>query len=139
MPFQYWRDPWFLCCVSIYACNAVAEYVGASNQWVRSYLNDILIVPVFVPLILYVSRRLDARKTDDPPRLIEVVIPVVIWSAVFEVFLPAREGWRRLTFADEYDVVSYLLGGVISCWIWRFRAANDAARGVNPFIQSTKP
>jgi hypothetical protein len=119
MKFLYLRDPLFLVCFAVYWCNRLAEHFGYGWQLTRSYLNDTILIPFFVPVMLWLLRRLAIRDHDGPPNLPEVVIPAFVVAVAFEIVLPLTDTWQHLTVADPYDVSCYLNGGIISWILWR--------------------
>lgn len=115
--FKYLADPLFLTSVTIYALNkwllVGAEYW--SGRFTDDYLNDLLLVPVMVPIILLASKKAGLRPNDSPPSLIEIALPIVIWAIAFELVSPLLFG--RGT-ADPFDALAYLVGGLISWAVW---------------------
>jgi hypothetical protein len=85
---------------------------------VHGYLNDLLCLPLFLPLILFVQKLLRLRRHDDPPRLWETVQHAIIFSVIFEVILPRYPQYFRTT-ADPLDALAYLVGGLVAWLIWR--------------------
>lgn len=67
--------------------------------------------------MLWAHRRLGLRRHDGPPEGFEIVIPLLIWSFLFEVLIPARREWSIPAVADPYDVLSYCVG------TWRLRSS----------------
>lgn len=54
-----------------------------------------------------------------PPEAYEIAIPLVMWSAVFEVLLPATNAWSGRAVADPYDVFCYSAGALGAACFWR--------------------
>jgi len=123
--FQYLRDPLFLVCFILYWVNRFLEDYDLSTPFLRSYLNDLLCVPFWIPIMLWVNRRLGLRRHDAPPLSYEIVIPLLIWVVVFEVILPSTHIWRGVAVADPNDVLCYSLGGLIAARIWEWRYADQ--------------
>lgn len=119
MPFLYLRDPLFLCCFSLYWLNRLAEHYGFGTRLTESYLNDVICVPFLLPMLLWGQRQLRLRHHDRPPTYVEVVIPMLIWAYLFEVYLPGTERWRGLAIADPVDVFCYAIGGLASWVYWQ--------------------
>ena len=126
MAFGYLRDPLFVICFSAYWINRYLESVDLSANIFRSYLNDLICIPFWVPIILFVHRRLGIRIHDEPPRALEIVIPLVLWSVIFEVVLPTTQAWSGLAIADPADVLCYSIGALAGAafWTWRYRGKN---------------
>lgn len=122
MAFAYLRDPLFLVSFSAYWLHRSARGLGVDIALLRAYLNDLICIPFWIPILVWGLRRLGLRQHDDPPHAHEIIIPLVIWAAVFEVLLPATPTWRGLATADPNDVLCYALGGVVAArfWSWRY-------------------
>jgi hypothetical protein len=117
-PFRYYADPVCVASLVAYALNRfVLKPNGVGGDFVRCYLNDLLCLPLFLPTILYVQRRLGLRRTDAFPRAWEVVQHWLVFAVVFEVVLPRYPTWFRTT-ADPLDAVAYLVGGLAALLIW---------------------
>lgn len=115
--FRYLLDPLFLFAFALYIVNKLLLF--SFNWWgskfVNSYLNDFLLIPVLIPIILYVSKRLNCRKYSFPPMFVEIIIPLVIWSIAFEFIGPF---YVKKGISDPFDVLAYCLGGFFSWLFW---------------------
>jgi hypothetical protein len=115
--FRYWADP---ACISAAVTYVIGRWMlkpyGIGGDLVSGYLNDLLCLPMFLPLILYVQRRLGLREHDLPPRMWEIVQHWIIFSVVFEIILPMFPNLFRST-RDALDSVAYLAGG-LTAWLW---------------------
>lgn len=82
----------------------------------HGYLNDVLCLPLFLPIILRLQSLLRIRRHDLPPTLFEVLHNWAIFSILFEVILPRLPAFR--TTGDPWDAVAYLVGGLLAyaCW-----------------------
>ena len=120
MPFAYLRDPLFLVCFAAYVLHRPLASQGLSTPWLRGYLNDLVCLPFWVPIMLWVQRTLRLRTHDDPPHASELIIPLLLWAAVFEVALPATQTWSGLAFPDPFDVLCYATGGLASALFWNW-------------------
>jgi hypothetical protein len=120
MPFRYLRDPLFLACCGLYLVNRWVIKPHVAGGFFHEHLNDLICIPVFVPIMVFAMRKLRLRCTDEPPPLHEIAIPLVIWSLLFEVLLPQNENWGRGMTADHLDVVSYALGAFLASLFWTF-------------------
>lgn len=121
MTFGYLRDPLFLLCLIVYGANRLLEDSGLSPPLFRCYLNDVICIPFWVPIMLWAERQSGLRQHDDPPHAYEMAIPLVIWAAVFEVVLPSTRAWQGLTVPDPNDVLCYAAGACIASWFWQWR------------------
>ena len=126
MAFGYLKDPLFLLCFTAYWVNRCLEARDLSPSVLRSYLNDLICIPFWIPIILWISRRLRLRQHDGPPQGSEVVIPMLIWAVVFELVLPATRGWSHLAHADPYDVLCYALGACLAVLVWKWRYGSSS-------------
>ena len=84
MPFRYLTDPLFLLCFGLYWVNFCLELLGLNIPLLRSYLNDVVCIPFWIPIMLRAQKGLGVRDHDRPPEALEVVIPLVMWAALFE-------------------------------------------------------
>jgi len=120
--FLYLRDPLFLLCLVTYFVNRLLLKSIWTEGFVHEHLNDLICIPFWVPIMLFVQRRLGLRD-DEPPRPAELVIPLVLWSWVFEIILPAIDGLGDCFYADHLDVMYYAFGtlGAGVFWQWWYR------------------
>ena len=134
MGFAYLRDPLFLACVCAYWVNRFLKGHGISPSLFQCYLNDLICIPFWIPVMLWVARRVGLRQHDDPPYAYEIVIPLVIWAVVFEVALPLTPPWPGLAVADPNDVLCYALGGFAAdrYWAWRYGRCDERSRVRGP-------
>lgn len=115
--FKFLLDPLFLFSLTLYSINKLS-LLGSefwNDEYSNYYLNDLLLVPVLVPIILYVSRILNFRDGYAPPNGLEIILPLAIWSIAFELVGPFCFGKGT---ADPVDVLVYWLGGLTSWIIW---------------------
>ncbi len=122
MPFAYLKDPLFLVCFVVYWINRWVEAAGYSTELTESYLNDLICAPFWIPIMLWLLKVLRLRTHDRPPAGHEVLIPLLIWTAVFEVLLPVTPQWGIPAIADPVDVLCYFAGGFAATlfWTWRY-------------------
>ncbi len=124
MPFRYLRDPLFLFCLALYFVNRFLLKKIWLSGFVHEHLNDLICIPFWVPIMLFLQRRLGLRPDDAVPRAAEVLIPLVLWSWIFEVILPGTEWGRAFSVADPLDVLAYTAGalGAAVFWQWWYAA-----------------
>ncbi|MFT3883148.1 MAG: hypothetical protein QM703_26290 [Gemmatales bacterium] len=120
MRFLYLRDPLFLCCVLVYFANRLILKTVWTTGFVHEHLNDLICIPFWVPIMLWVERCLRLRQDDRSPEAIEVIIPLLIWSWVFEIILPRTDMFRRYCTADPWDIVYYSIGAIGASIVWRW-------------------
>ena len=82
----------------------------------HDYLNDVLCLPLFLPIILRVQSLLGLRRYDFPPTLFEVLQNWVVFSILYEVILPRISVFDST--GDPWDVAAYLLGGLVAFTWW---------------------
>jgi hypothetical protein len=120
MRFHYLRDPLFLFCVATYFINRLVLKRVWTEGFVHEHLNDVICIPFWVPIMLFIQKWVGLRTFDGPPRAGEIIIPLVIWSWVFEIILPEMEVFGDACVADYLDVLSYACGALIAAIFWRF-------------------
>lgn len=127
MQFRYLRDPLFVTSVVIYFVNRLVLKRVWTEGFLHDHLNDILCIPVWVPVMLWTVRRLGLRRHDEPPDAIEVIVPLVVWSWTFEILLPGSELLGRYCTADHRDVLYYAAGAFGAAVFWRCWYGNSPA------------
>jgi len=121
--FRYLRDPLFLVCVAAYGLNRFAvRPLWPEFTFARSYLNDCLCIPFWLPGLLLACRKLRIRCHDDPPLPGEALGLLIAWSFWFEVLAPVLPPFRGRSIADPWDVVAYAWGAVGAMLFWHRRA-----------------
>ena len=115
--FKYLLDPLFLFSLIIYCINKLSflKYGSWNYKFLIYYLNDLLLIPVAVPIVLYFSKVLKLRDIYSPPTFLEIIVPLAIWSISFEFVGPLYFGKGT---SDPIDVFAYCLGGLISWLLW---------------------
>ena len=113
----YCRDRVFLVSLLGYCLNkaGLLSYHVTGDRFFSCHFNDLLLVPVLLPMVLLASRVINVRKHDNPPSILEVAIGVSVWSLAFEYVGPRFFG---LGTADPLDALAYAVGGGISWLIW---------------------
>ncbi len=118
MHFRYLRDPLFVFCLLLYFVNRwVFKPILVSAFW-DNHLNDLICVPFWLPIMLFVMRRLGLRRDDHPPKSYEIVIPLIVWSVVFELLVPRLAPFRRLAYSDHLDIMFYASGALVASVFW---------------------
>lgn len=116
-PFRYLADPICIASILLYCLGRwylKPHHIG--GWFVHDYLNDLLCLPLFLPIILRLQSLLRIRRHDLPPTLFEVLHNWVIFSILFEVVFPRLPIYR--TTADPWDAVAYLVGGLLAYAFW---------------------
>jgi hypothetical protein len=122
MPFRYLRDPLFVACVVVYVVNRLVLKRVWTDRFVHEHLNDLICIPFWVPVMLWCLRRVGLRRHDGPPEVVEVIVPLVVWSWVFELLLPQTELFGGYCVADYRDILWYAAGalGAALFWWWHY-------------------
>jgi hypothetical protein len=132
--FRYLRDPVFLTAVALYLLNrfAIKPYTGNTNDFFHCWLNDLVCIPFWLPLILRLRRALGLREHDAPPTVNELVALCALWSLVFEFVVPAT-ALRTLfpnAVGDPVDVFMYVSGALLAGLLWRSGEAPPATPSI---------
>lgn len=90
------------------------------NTLSQSYLNDVICIPFWVPIMLFAMRKVRLRRNDSPPASYEILIPLLVWSYYFECVAPYSASFRGLTFGDPLDILSYSAGALLAAVFWRW-------------------
>jgi len=116
--FRYLRDPLFLACLIGYFVNRLLIRPHVHGGFFHNSFNDLICIPFWIPIMLWAMRRLRLRRHDEPPTWIEIVLPVAIWSFVFEVWLPRASWLPKPTVGDPADILAYASGALVSMVFW---------------------
>ena len=123
MPFRYLRDPLFVFCVVLYFVNRLVLkphiHHGALGAFLHGSLNDVICIPFWVPIMVWMMRKVGLRNEDGPPHGAEVLIPVLLWSWFFELVLPFLGPFHRLATCDPDDILCYTLGALLAVLFWK--------------------
>jgi len=114
-PFRYWLDPLFLGCCALYVVNRWGVKPHFHVTFFHSWLNDALLVPCALPLLLWVHARLGWRDSEAPPGAWEIITHLAGWSVLFEVIGPR---FVHHATADILDVVAYTAGAAVAFLWW---------------------
>ena len=117
---RYLRDPLFLFCVGTYFVNRFVFKRIWKTGFVHEHLNDLICIPFWLPIMLFAQRKLDVRDNDDPPHASEIVIPLILWSWILELLLPAAGWFGDWCVSDYLDVVAYTVGALMAAMLWRW-------------------
>lgn len=117
--FAYWRDPFFLSSSVAYVANCALLPASLQATWWRGHFSDLLLVPVGLPLWLWLERVLGWRGDDRMPRWTEVAFVLVIWTIAAELIAPRL--FPRAT-GDAWDAAAYVAGAVVAGLSWQCNA-----------------
>jgi hypothetical protein len=122
MPFRYLRDSLFLFCVALYSVNRFILkphiHGGVFGAFLHGSLNDVICLPFWVPIMVWIMRKTGLRTDDAPPQGVEILIPLLLWSLFFELILPTLGPFRRLATGDPNDILCYTVGAVLAALFW---------------------
>ncbi len=119
MRFRYLTAPLFLFCLVLYFLNRFLIKRFVPGGFFHDHLNDLICIPFWVPIMVLLLRKVGLRGNDDPPGADEILIPLVMWSAIFELYLPHVRHFERLATADPTDILFYTLGALAASVIWQ--------------------
>jgi len=119
MRFRYLADPLFLFCLILYFVNRWILKPYFPNDFSRDSLNDVICIPFWVPIMLFIMRKIRLRTDDVPPRGSEILIPLIFWSWFFEACLPFVPFFKHLATSDYQDILSYTEGALFSAVFWK--------------------
>ncbi len=119
MRFRYLRDPLFLVCFVLYFANRFLIKRFVAGGFFHDHFNDLICLPFWVPIMVFLTRKVGLRDGDDPPRADEILIPLIVWSAIFELYLPNVKYFRGLATADPTDILWYTVGGLLASVVWQ--------------------
>jgi len=120
MRYRYLTDPLFLVCLIAYCINRWVLKVHFVNTFSVNYLNDFICVPFWIPIMLFLMRKSGLRRHDAPPQAFEILIPLLAWSWVFEVYLPRTSFFEGLAFSDYRDILCYAAGACVAAAFWKW-------------------
>jgi hypothetical protein len=121
MPFRYLKDPLFLTCLAVYCTNRWLVKPCFPNTFSQSYLNDLICLPFWLPIMLFLMRWTGLRKDDAAPSGAELIVPLLLWSVGFELVLPQLQWSERRATCDHLDILCYTIGTAIAALVWRHR------------------
>ena len=110
------RDALWLASVALFILNNWWIKPNFAGWFWHSSLNDILCLPVWMPVCVWILTQFKLRHRQ-PPRPLEIAVCLLFWSVVFEIVLPRTEVFGHFSAGDPFDVLAYAIGGVIG-WIW---------------------
>jgi len=121
--FKYLKDRLFLVCVCLYFLNrfVVKPIMVGRTNFFSSYFNDLICIPFWLPIVLFVTRYVGLRGHDEPPDFLELVFYVVLWSTIFEYVAPSYGKYFNYPVGDPWDIVCYVIGSGIAGFFWNFK------------------
>ncbi len=118
-PFRYIDDPVCITMMVIYVLNRFVLKPHHVGGWfVHGYLNDVICLPLFVPIILRLQSVLGIRRHDLPPTLFEVIQNWLVFTVLYQLVLPRFPLF--VTAGDPWDSLAYISGGLAAYYYWNF-------------------
>lgn len=118
MRFRYLRDPLFVTCFVLYWLNRFIFEPVTGARFFHDHFNDLICIPFLVPMMLTCARIVGLRRHDRVPLTHEVVIPLIVWSILFEIVFPGHPYWARWVTGDPDDIVFYSIGSAAALTYW---------------------
>lgn len=113
--FLYIVDPWFLFSLSIYIINKIYGRQLWNCTFCNFYLNDLLAMPILLPITLFFLKLADFRKHDLIPSFREFFFALLPLIIIFELIGPF---FFEKGISDPLDILFYCIGCFISQMIW---------------------
>jgi hypothetical protein len=129
--FRYGLDPVFLFSLGVYLLNRelIKPNLRHYSPLFHGHFNDCLLVPVALPIFLWVYRQLGLRPDDVPPRFWEMALHVLVWCVFFKWFGPTV---LHHGVADPVDLACYSGGGVTAWFLWNYGPLSSRAGITGP-------
>ncbi len=125
-PYGYLEDRLFNLALLIYGANRLLvlphfpAFIKVIHPWVWAYLHghldDTLLIPVALPVVLWIQKKTGLRNHDQPPGFMEIAGHLVIWTLICKIIGPLA--WHS-GVEDPWDVLCFGLGGLGSWIYWR--------------------
>jgi hypothetical protein len=129
-PFRYLADPLCIASLILYAANRFYLKPNHIGGWfTHGYLNGVLCLPLFVPIILYIQHLTGVRPHYRFPRLWEILQIFAVFTVVFQWWVPKFP--RVFVSAhDPYDILAYFAGGILAWLIWSSKPQGATGRNI---------
>ena len=123
--FGYLHDRLFCVSLAAYVFNrlVVRPHLGHFFQghlhwawpFLYSHLDDLLLLPAALPVVLWLQRMGGLRQHDGPPGGREMLFHFAIWSVMCKVVGPL---FLNVGVADPWDVLCFAAGGLAAGLWW---------------------
>lgn len=116
--FRYLADPICIASLIVYTANRYILKPNHIGGWfTHGYLNDVLCLPLFVPIILYIQHLAGVRPHSYFPRWWEILQNFAVFTFVYHWVIP-RYPRTFISAHDPYDILAYFAGGLIAWVVW---------------------
>ena len=124
----------FWACTALYFVNRAGLQLEFWNQYwfLRNYFNDLLFVPLVLPVMFIAFYKLGLRENAKPNNY-ELVFHVLLWTIVIEYIGPH---YLAKGYSDPYDVLCYGLGGLICYCIYNYNFLSPSSRSAKGISSS---
>ena len=130
--FRYCLDPVFLTAAVLYGLNrwVFKPLAQGHVHFFAYYGNSLLCIAFCLPPVLFVYRLVGLRDPKSFPTRFEIVSHLIVWSLFFKWLAPqVIKGPFAWVAADPWDVVWYIIGGVIAGGFWGVWRRRPVAAG----------
>ena len=105
----------FSIAVILFIVNQYMEREYLSLPGLKYYLDDLLLLPIFLPMMGWIHKKAGLTDTVEIS-VYQVILSIIYFSIAFEVVLPQV---FQIGVADPVDVFMYILGGVTTLLVFR--------------------
>lgn len=136
--YLYLRDPVFLTSVALYFVNRfIAKPLeGLHGGFFHNWGNDLLCIPLFLPICLWFYRRIGLRTNDGYPTRFEMLSHLIVWSYYFVWAAPRMGGIYSWKVSDPWDVLAFSAGTAVAALFWSGRMSRQR---VSPMEANATP
>lgn len=103
------KHPLFIGASVLFLTNQMLEFFGVFIPFVHSYLDDLLVMPIFLALGLAAMRAI-YRNLQGALKVSHIVIATLWMSFLFEYWFPS---YKANHYADAWDVLAYFSGSLL--------------------------
>ena len=106
---------------------------GVAGAFLHGYLTDLLAMPISIPVMIWLLQACKRRGLERPSAF-EIFTLLLVFSVLFEVWLPHTTRFGPFAPGDPFDVLAYCTGGALAWlwWKWRYREMTLAADAATP-------